>query len=180
MGVARLGLSIVLLGGLVAGGPAFAGKKDNSVRFGDPQVLDNADPYFNSVRIGVIFSHHVWDTLIYRDPNDQRIQAAGSRPPGNGSTTQTLEMELRRGVKFHNGAEFSADDVVYTLNFVSNPDNKAIIQGNVNWIARAEKLDTLQGAHRHQAAVPGGVRVSRRANSPSIRTSTTPRSARRA
>src|SRR5688500_12775087 len=54
--------------------PALAGKKDNSVRMGDPQVLDKADPYFNSVRIGVIFSHHVSDTLIYRDPKTNAYQ----------------------------------------------------------------------------------------------------------
>jgi peptide/nickel transport system substrate-binding protein len=30
--------------------------------------------------------------------------------------------------------------VVYTLNFVSNPDNKVLVQRNVNWIDRCEKL----------------------------------------
>jgi peptide/nickel transport system substrate-binding protein len=120
--------------------PAVAGKKDNSVRFGDPQVLDNADPYFNSNRAGVILSHHVWDTLIYRDPTTNAYKP-GLATSWKWIDDTTLEMELRRGVKFHNGAEFSADDVVFTLNFVSNPDNKAMTQGNVNWIARAEKLD---------------------------------------
>jgi peptide/nickel transport system substrate-binding protein len=136
----RLRLATVLFAASVIAAPAFAGKKDNSVRFGDPQVLDNADPYFNSVRIGVIFSHHVWDTLIYRDPktNAYKPSLATSWKWVNDTT---LDMELRKGVKFHNDAEFSADDVVYTLNFVANPDNKAVIQGNVSWIVRAEKLN---------------------------------------
>ena len=111
------------------------------MRFGDPQVLDNADPYFNSVRIGVIFSHHVLGHADLSRPHEQSIQT-GAR--------HRLEVDRRHHardgasprVKFHNGAEFSADDVVFTLNFVSNPDNKAVIQGNVNWIARAEKLDS--------------------------------------
>ena len=137
----KLGLATALLLASALMTPALAGKKDNSVRFGDPQVLDHADPYFNSVRIGVIFSHHVWDTLIYRDPTNNQYKPALATA-WKWIDDTTLEMELRRGVKFHNGAEFSADDVVYTLNFVSNPDNKAIIQGNVNWIARAEKLDS--------------------------------------
>jgi peptide/nickel transport system substrate-binding protein len=44
-------------------------------------------------------------------------------------------------VKFHNGEEFDADDVVYTMNFVSKAENKVVTQNNVSWIAGAEKLD---------------------------------------
>jgi peptide/nickel transport system substrate-binding protein len=140
MDALRLAPIAILFAALVAGGPAFAGKKDNSVRFADPQVLDNADPYFNSNRAGVILAHHVWDTLIYRDPKTGEYKGQLATA-WKWTDDRTLELELRRGVKFHNGADFSADDVVHTLNFVSNPDNKAITQQNVNWIARAEKLD---------------------------------------
>jgi peptide/nickel transport system substrate-binding protein len=134
-------LIAALVAALVSVSPALAGKKDNSLRFGYDQVLDHLDPYFNSVRIGVIVGHHVWDTLIYRDPktNEYKGQLATA---WKWIDDRTLELELRRGVKFHNGAAFSADDVVYTLNFVSNPDNKVVTQQYVNWIARAEKLDT--------------------------------------
>jgi peptide/nickel transport system substrate-binding protein len=123
--------------------PAFAGKKDGSVRFADPQQLDHADPYFNSVRIGVIFSHHVWDTLIYRNPRTNAY-VPSLATSWKWLDDQTLEFELRRGVKFHNGADFTADDVVYTLNFVADPNNKAVTQQNVNWIKRAEKIDTYK------------------------------------
>ncbi len=90
--------------------PAMAAKKDNSLRVADDQVLDNTDPYFNNVRIGVILSHQVWDTLIYRDPktNEHKGQLATS---WKWIDQKTLELELRKGVKFHNGAEFDADDV---------------------------------------------------------------------
>jgi peptide/nickel transport system substrate-binding protein len=43
-------------------------------------------------------------------------------------------------VKFHNGEEFDADSVVYTLNFVADPANKAVTQQNVQWIQKVEKL----------------------------------------
>lgn len=140
--MARRGLALAaaILAAAAFAAPAQAGKKDDSVRYADPQVLDNADPYFNSVRVGVTFAHHVWDTLIYRDPktNEYKPSLATS---WKWIDDKTLELELRRGVKFHNGEEFDADDVVYTLNFVSNPENKVITQQNVSWIARAEKLD---------------------------------------
>jgi peptide/nickel transport system substrate-binding protein len=92
------------------------------------------------VRIGVIIGQHVWDTLIYRDPktNEYKGQLATS---WKWVDDKTLEFELRHGVKFHNGEEFDADDVVYTLNFVSDPANKSTTPANVNWIEKAEKLD---------------------------------------
>jgi peptide/nickel transport system substrate-binding protein len=125
----------------LASTPSLAAKKDNSLRFGYDQVLDHADPYFNSVRIGVIVQHQVWDTLIYRDPttNDYKGQLATA---WKWVDDKTLELELRKGVKFHDGSSFSADDVVHTLTFVSNPDNKVVTQQYVSWIARVEKLDS--------------------------------------
>lgn len=119
--------------------PADAAKRDNTIRFAYDQVPENVDPYFNNVRIGVIIAHHVWDTLIYRDPktNEYKGQLATA---WRWIDDKTLELDLRTGVKFHNGEEFDADDVVYTLNFVSNPANKSTTQQNVNWIDKAEKV----------------------------------------
>ena len=123
-----------------ASAPALAGKKDGTLRFAYEQVIDNLDPYFNSVRGGIILAAQAWDGLIYRDPKTNEYK-------GQLATTwkwiddKTLELELRTGVRFHNGAEFDADDVVYTLNFVSKPENKASNQQGVSWIARVERLD---------------------------------------
>ena len=39
------------------------------VKFAYDQAPENVDPFFNNVRIGVIIGQHVWDTLVYRDPN---------------------------------------------------------------------------------------------------------------
>src|SRR5262245_16187992 len=99
----------------------------------DPSRPAECGPLFQ--RLGV------WrDSRIYRDPDSGAYR-------GNLATTwrwiddKTLELDLRQGVRFHNGAEFDADDVVYTLSFVSNPENKALGFGRVRWIDRVEKLD---------------------------------------
>jgi peptide/nickel transport system substrate-binding protein len=133
-------LAAASLVGICLASLATAAKKDNSLRVADDQVLDNVDPYFNNVRVGVILSHQVWDTLIYRDPktNEYKGELATS---WKWIDQKTLELELRKGVKFHNGAGFDADDVVYTLNFVAKPESKATTQTNVDWIDHAEKLD---------------------------------------
>jgi peptide/nickel transport system substrate-binding protein len=48
--------------------------------------------------------------LIYRDPdiNEYKGQLATS---WKWIDDKTLKFELRQGVKFHNGAEFDADDI---------------------------------------------------------------------
>jgi peptide/nickel transport system substrate-binding protein len=118
---------------------AVAQKSANAIRFAYDQVPENIDPFFNNVRIGVIIGQHVWDTLIYRDPTSGEYK-------GQLATSwawvddKTLEFELRQGIKFHNGEPFDADDVVYTLNFVSKAENKVVTQNNVDWIESAEKL----------------------------------------
>ena len=138
--LAALFAAIIIFFASALATPAAAGKRDNSVRFAEEQAVDNLDPYFNNVRIGVILAHHIWDTLIYRDPNagEYKGELATS---WKWIDDRTLELELRQGVKFHNGAEFDADDVVYTFNFVSKPESKAITTQLVDWIDRVEKLD---------------------------------------
>ena len=139
-----------------AGSPASAQKSANAARFGYDQVGQNIDPFFNNVRIGVIIGQHVWDTLIYRDPktNEYKGQLATS---WSWVDPTTLDLELRQGVKFHNGEEFDADDVVYTLNFVAKPDNKVVTQSNVNWIASAEKLDKFKVRVKLKAPFPAAI-----------------------
>ena len=120
--------------------PAIAGKANNTLGMAYDQAPENIDPYYNNVRIGVIIAANVWDTLVYRDPrtNEYKGQLAKS---WKQIDPKTIEFELREGIKFHNGEEFDADSVVFTLNYVSDPKNKAVTQQNVKWIDKVEKLD---------------------------------------
>ena len=132
-----------LLGALSLAPPAFAGKADNSVRFAFDQTLPAPDPYYNNQLIGAIFADSVWDTLIYRDPKSRAY--VGALATGwRWIDDATLELELRRGVKFHDGAAFDADDVVYTLSFVTDPKNGATNQGLAGQIARVAKVDAYK------------------------------------
>ena len=119
--------------------PAHAGKKNDTLGFAYDQTPENVDPYYNNVRIGVIIAANVWDTLIYRDPvtGEYKGQLAKS---WKQIDDRTLEFDLREGIKFHNGEEFDADSVVFTLNFVSDPANKARQQTVTGWIEKAEKI----------------------------------------
>lgn len=116
-----------------------AEKANNTLKISWQRELESLNRYFNTAREGVIVSRHVNDDLIYRDPvtNEYKPLLAESFEWINDTT---LEFELRKGITFHNGEVFNADDVVFTVNFVSNPDSRVLVQRNVNWIKNAEKL----------------------------------------
>lgn len=118
---------------------AFAGKSNDTLNIAWERSLENVDTYFNTAREGIIVARLVWDALMDIDPD------TGEYKPALATSWAwlnpvTLDLELRQGVTFHNGEKFDADDVVYTLNFISNPANGAKTQSNVNWIKNAEKL----------------------------------------
>ena len=120
---------------------AQADKADDTLRiaWGVDGVMVNADNYYGATRTGIWFTAMVWDTPIYRDPKSGEYLpnlAAG----WNWIDDTTLELTLRKGVTFHNGEPFDADDVVYTYNTVSAPDSGVKFQRIVNWIDNVEKV----------------------------------------
>ncbi len=136
--------------------PAEAGKRDNTLKFAANQVPESVDAYFNNVRVGVIIAHHVWDHLVYRDPNTNEYKGSLATA-WKWTDNKTLELDLRKGVKFHNGEDFDADDVVFTLNFVADPANKVITQQNVNWIEKAEKIEQYKVRIRMKQPFPAAL-----------------------
>lgn len=135
----RHGVWILFLALALAATPTWAGKRDDTLRWASDKEVESVDSYFNTAREGLILTRLIWDQLLYRDPKTgEYVPMLASSFKWVNSTT--LEFELRRGITFHNGEKFDADDVVYTINFVTNPDNKVKAQSNVNWMKNAEKL----------------------------------------
>lgn len=125
---------------LTASTAAFADKASNTVNMAFSKELETADVYYNTAREGLLLNHAVWDGLLYRNPGTREYE-------GNLATEWkwvddvTLEFKLREGVTFHNGEPFNADDVVYTMNYISNPDNGTKNLTIAGWIDHAEKID---------------------------------------
>jgi peptide/nickel transport system substrate-binding protein len=118
---------------------AEAGKKDDTLNFAWTKELETMDRYYNTAREGMIVSRHICDDLIFRDPVTYEYKPLLAKSYKWLDAT-TMEFELRQGITFHNGEKFDADDVVYTINYVTDPENKVLVQQNVDWMAKAEKL----------------------------------------
>lgn len=148
LAVGGLGLALVQ--------PAHANKGDDTLRFAAQQSPESIDPYFNTVRIGVIIGANVWDTLLYRDPKTGEFKGQLAKS-WKRVEDRAFEFELRKGIKFHNGEDFDADSVVYTLNYVSNPSSQAKTQDNVDWIEKAEKIDRYHVRIRTKTTFPAAL-----------------------
>jgi peptide/nickel transport system substrate-binding protein len=125
----------------IAGTPtvALAGKSNDTLVYASDSEPENVSPYHNNLREGVIIARHVFDNLIYRDPKTGKY-APQLATSWKWVDTTTLDLTIRNGVNFHNGDPLTADDVVFTLNYVVSPDSKVITKQNVNWIKSAEKI----------------------------------------
>jgi len=86
---------------------------------GDPQT---ADPFSQNEGLTNMFSQSVHDTLVMRDN-------ALNLVPGLATSWQqvnptTWRFTLRKGVKFHDGSTFNADDIVFSYERASHPNSQ--------------------------------------------------------
>ena len=138
----QLKLATTLAATLLCAAPVAAQKSADTLRITMRDALTNIDPYYNSLRTGVVMQHQAWDALVYRNPDTFKLEpllATGWKTPD----PTTIEFTLRPGVKFHDGSPLTADDVVYTINLVSDPNSKVSTPSNYNWLDKAEKTGDL-------------------------------------
>jgi peptide/nickel transport system substrate-binding protein len=71
------------------------------------------DPHFFNLFSNINVSDHMFETLVKMDPDSKPV-------PGLAESWRlvddtTWEFKLRRGVKFHDGSEFTAEDVAWSI-----------------------------------------------------------------
>jgi peptide/nickel transport system substrate-binding protein len=136
----KFGSFCICLASVIIGEPAQAGKTDDTLRAALQIEMANLDTYYESAGSVAVLMRHIWDALYYIDPETSELRP--SLAQGHRFLDETtLEIDLRQGVKFHNGQEMTADDVVYTLNWIRNPQNKVKTITSPDWIGLAERID---------------------------------------
>ncbi len=124
----------------VVAGPALAQKKDNTVRIAFFDPISMIDAVYDPKPETGFTTNAVYDRLMTYET------AAGKfRPRIAESWTRvnptTYEFRLKKGLKFHDGSDLDADDVVYTVNFVADPKVRFRIKSRFLFIKGAEKID---------------------------------------
>ena len=119
---------------------AMAGKDDDTLNVALELEMTNLDSYYETAGSVHVIKPHIWDGLLYVDPVSLEVKPSLAKSY-KFIDNLTVEFELEKNIKFHDGTDFDADDVVYTLNWVANPDNKVKQKNAVEWLSSAEKID---------------------------------------
>ncbi|MGN6756546.1 MAG: ABC transporter substrate-binding protein, partial [Thermomicrobiales bacterium] len=72
------------------------------------------------------------------------VLAAEIPSPGNGQLAAdglSVTFKLKQGVKWSDGQPFSADDVVFTWEYATDPKTAAVSVGSYDTVDKAEKVD---------------------------------------
>lgn len=105
--------AVLLAVGLVGAGPA---APPGTLRISYPQRVVSLDPHGSAAaeRINIILRSHLFDTLVVWDPQAKRFQPALAERWRSVDPT-TWEFQLRRGVRFHDGQEFTSASVATSI-----------------------------------------------------------------
>jgi peptide/nickel transport system substrate-binding protein len=83
------------------------------LRIGLAADVTSMDPHFLNLAPNVNIGWHVFDALTHVDENARLIP--GLAVSWRSVDATTWEFKLRRGVRFHDGSEFTAHDVVFSI-----------------------------------------------------------------
>src|SRR4029434_8020713 len=95
-----------------------------------------------------VLATHLFDTLVERDANLKIVPALAAELPKLVAPT-TWEVKLRKGVKFHNGEDFNAESVKYSLERVKSGMRSS---SNFRPIDKVDIVDPSPGrvqTHKH-------------------------------
>jgi peptide/nickel transport system substrate-binding protein len=98
-----------------------AGAKERDVAIGLQAAITSIDPHYHNLSPNNGLLLHIYEPLVKRDANQKLVP--GLATSWRAVDDLTWEFKLRKGVKFHDGSPFTAEDVVATYKRVPNVPN---------------------------------------------------------
>ena len=137
LGLGALALTTALAGAL----PAAAQKSKDTLRLSIDSPIQGISYYLDPKPETVFESEAVMDNLIIFNEKDFKFEPLLAKS-WKQIDDVTLEFHLRDDIKWHDGQPFTADDVVSTLNWITDPKTTTIrFKGNWEFIEKVEKID---------------------------------------
>jgi peptide/nickel transport system substrate-binding protein len=135
-----------------AAAPAGEPKRGGTLVFGNSKDVTTPHPYVATSSIPRYIKESMYEPLIARDTEFNVHGHLAERWEHNADAS-VWTFKLRERVKFHNGKEMTAEDVVWSTNYIMDPENGAYGQSVLaDNLARVEAPDkytvrfTLKGA----------------------------------
>lgn len=140
-----------------AGTPALAGKRDDTLNVAFPREVRTLDALYSNIRELDIISLLIDDALFAIDGKTQEVVPLAAKS-GTLVSDKVFEIELRDDVTFHDGSKMTAEDVVYTLDWMTNDKSGTeYVSRFRSWLEKAEALS------------PSKVRITMKSNYAFIR-----------
>ena len=117
---------------------AFADKSDDTLVIAFSREITNLDYHYGTKTEYLILGDMIDDSLFYVE-NENLTYAPSLASDFNVVDDVTLDVNLRQGVKFHDGSEMTSDDVVYTYNFIVTNDKNRRHKKLASWLKSIEK-----------------------------------------
>ncbi len=131
IGVA-LAMSLVFAGGVNA----------ETLKIGLKSEPSSMDPHYHNLTPNNMMALYVFDRLILQD--EKQNLKPGLAVSWNNIDDLTWEFKLRKGVKWHDGSDFSADDIAFTIERAPNvPNSPSSVARYIKQIKSVEIIDPL-------------------------------------
>lgn len=128
----------VALAASVIAGPCFAQAKDDTLVVGAAVFTDSLSPAAGGY-ITLSLVYQTWEPLVARDADDKLVPSLAERWEALSPTH--WRFHLRRGVKWHDGTPFTAADVKFTIDYVTDPKTVYVRKGRIAGIVGTEVVD---------------------------------------
>jgi peptide/nickel transport system substrate-binding protein len=104
---------------------------------------DTIDAHRPTVDTDIMRCWNLYESLAVRTPDFSELQMLLAESIESGRTPQTWTIRLKPGLTFHNGKPVTADDVIFSLRRITDPDDPKVGAASINYIdeKRLRKMD---------------------------------------